>query len=523
MSSKLYNITKKSCKYKAFTLIELIIVIAVIAILAGLALPKFMGVRRDAQVAAMYRDISALESVSTIYNSKNDEYPIKEVDNIEFTEEFKETLLSYNDDVEYLYEIDLNKLTDYVSDLKYGNNETVDDTYLYSSKTNKVYYLKGINNGEGEKIFTIGTNTKISLDLGVDTFAPDDNLQTNYLKILLKFLDEHMSNEYGVYTNYIDETSDNIDITKGHKILSETQGLTLLYSANSNDKERFDKIYNVIKQNMIMENGLISWRIDKDGTINDTTNALVDDLRIVKGLFYGYKRWGDPKYKNLALKIGNSLKKYCVDDEYIYNFYDSKYDMTSDCIDSSYLDLAAMKLLAKYDSSWIPVINKSKEIISNAYISEDLPLYQKEYYYKTDEYKNMENENGEYVDTLLSTIVVLNKSESGENVDDFLKWANKKLSWEGYIVAAYNFDGTAASSIESSAIYSMVSIIAYQQQDMDLFNKCMNKIKEFQLNDYGWNQTTEEDPLYGGFGNKYTKELYSFDNVYALNALQYLR
>ena len=44
---------KKKFNIKKFTLIELIIVIVVIGLLAGMSLPKFIGVTKDAKVAAM--------------------------------------------------------------------------------------------------------------------------------------------------------------------------------------------------------------------------------------------------------------------------------------------------------------------------------------------------------------------------------------------------------------------------------------------------------------------------------------
>lgn len=60
-------------KKKGFTLIELIIVIVVIGILAGMALPKFMGVQRDAKVANLVNDCDVLQTVSVLSESNRDE------------------------------------------------------------------------------------------------------------------------------------------------------------------------------------------------------------------------------------------------------------------------------------------------------------------------------------------------------------------------------------------------------------------------------------------------------------------
>ena len=57
------NLIDKKVKAKGFTLIELIIVIAIIAILAAVALPKFMQIRKDANVKV---DIANAKNIQII-------------------------------------------------------------------------------------------------------------------------------------------------------------------------------------------------------------------------------------------------------------------------------------------------------------------------------------------------------------------------------------------------------------------------------------------------------------------------
>ena len=52
-------------KIKKFTLLEIIVVILVIGLLAGMAVPKFIGVARDAQIATLIQDIDTLERILT--------------------------------------------------------------------------------------------------------------------------------------------------------------------------------------------------------------------------------------------------------------------------------------------------------------------------------------------------------------------------------------------------------------------------------------------------------------------------
>ena len=62
---------------KAFTLIELLIVIAVIAILVGIALPRFKGMRDEGNFAKTKGELRTLQTAVESYNIHNDAYPVQ--------------------------------------------------------------------------------------------------------------------------------------------------------------------------------------------------------------------------------------------------------------------------------------------------------------------------------------------------------------------------------------------------------------------------------------------------------------
>ncbi|MGG5462620.1 glycosyl hydrolase family 8 [Clostridium sp. B9] len=334
------------------------------------------------------------------------------------------------------------------------------------------------------------------------------NWQNNYNppeeEKLLSFIETDLSKSgYGIYTNYLDESSEG-DITKGHSVLSESEGIMMLYAVNANKKELFDEHFDIVKE-MRLKNGLISWR--KDGNINSPSSATIDELRIIKALLLANNRWGKFYYKFYAINIANSLLKHAEENGSLVDYIDEygKGKTTTLC----YLDLPTMKVLGQLDNKWNSIYDKSNEIIENGRVSKTIPLYRKMFYQDTQKYDDNKN-----VDLLLSTIVILNRVEAGENEEASIKWIKEKFKKDGFLVATYDENsGEPTSTVESPSIYANVALIANYIDDKKLFDEAINKLKYYQIKD-------KKSVLYGSFGDTKTESVFSFDNLNALLAFQ---
>ena len=184
----------------------------------------------------------------------------------------------------------------------------------------------------------------------------------------------------------------------------------------------------------------------------------------------------DISYRSLAFKISKGIKKELLDNDLLADFNDGneKSIKTTIC----YLDLPAFKILSNLDNEYKPIYKKSLELMDRAYLGYNLPLYNKEYIRETDSF-----DDGN-VEMLLSSIVILNRVETGEDVTRSIEWIKDKYLKDGGIFSTYDRNtGDAVGRIESTSIYSVLFQIAEKLQDEKLYNICKDKLYGYQIMD----------------------------------------
>ena len=286
-------------KNRAFTLIELIIVIILIGILAGMSLPKFIGVQRNAKVATMIRDIDTLEKAIKMYENDNDTLPIYDVgidgsnlgnstkDMEDIYTSLKEVLRISQDGEEYLYKVNIGESSKYHSKTKYGHNKTENDFYVYSTKTDRVYYYGYLVNEEN----TIQHNNIKT------TFTLNNVLLEK--KKLSKFL-KPIKNEIPIAViSGLDGTIDN----------------TTIINLNSNNS--YDPDGDVIKK--------VEWKInnvitDKVTSIKLPLGENIIELRVMDS---------NGAWSEVVSKLINVKERIITENDFYITYNDKEYDLYS--------------------------------------------------------------------------------------------------------------------------------------------------------------------------------------------------
>ncbi|SFB05674.1 glycosyl hydrolase family 8 [Clostridium frigidicarnis] len=314
------------------------------------------------------------------------------------------------------------------------------------------------------------------------------------------FIYNNLSNdESGIFTNYEDSSSQDVD-TKGHSVLSESQGLMMIHGVNINNQDIFDRSFNYVKKNMILNNNLISWRTENND--KNPSSAFIDDIRIAKALCLGYEKFNKFSYRYESQKLSKSLLENSLIDYVPSDFRDNF--GTSKTFTLCYGDLQGMNMLSYYDKDWMKVKENTKSILENGKIPNSI-FFKKSYDISTKTYST-ENE----VELLYSLMVWESLSDDGEDISPIIEFIKNEISSNGYLCTKYSFNGIVTEKVESTSIYAIALRLSDKYGDGELSTKLRTKLLNYQI---------KNGELEGGFGMEPTEQFYSFDNLQALLSL----
>lgn len=216
--------------------------------------------------------------------------------------------------------------------------------------------------------------------------------------------------------------------------LSETLGLYMEYLTLVEDDENFSKQVEVLKNHFVaQENGhsFIRWRLNEKAS----TNALIDDIRIIKALEQASDIFGNEEYRTLADKLSEAVSSVQSEGSYTVDFYDWSLEMPAQRLTLSYLD----------DNGAITA--ESYEVLDNVKASE---VFFPEYYDTAAERYISSNE----VHMIDQLLIALNREKSGQPSEQFAEWLKEEWNRKQKLYGRYDRQTLKATvDYESLAVY----------------------------------------------------------------------
>lgn len=312
-----------------------------------------------------------------------------------------------------------------------------------------------------------------------------------------------MDGDGGIHSSYVPGSQVNIN----SEVLSESQGLGLLYAVSIKDKELFDKILGYIKA-FLWKEGLAAWRMEEGKT--DSVNALIDDLRIYRALVGAEELWGG--YASDVRLCGEALLERAVYDGKYVDFYDFQNRIYASRFTLCYGDMQAMQLLVERtgDLEAEKAYEKTLELLERGQISNEFPLYYSWYNYDKEQYEKDDLNTAEAMMTLLHL------ARQGKLKNNTIEWLRAQMAGEG-LKMRYSVEGEVVSGYnqESTAVYAILVMIADEIEDDVLRAQALKKMEAMHI-------INTEFPYNGAYGMEDGSGITSFDQLMPMLAYRKL-
>ena len=276
------------------------------------------------------------------------------------------------------------------------------------------------------------------------------------------FIKKHMLNPNGTLATYLSETpAISPDLAHGREALSESLGLWLEYYVENKDKALFQQNYAILRQYFFAPEGFVYWKISPDGKSDVTTNALVDDLRLVDALLAAHQLWGQEEWAQTAGAIGNAVSLYLVKSNTFVDFYDRKYNKSADVLTLSYLDPRPLKKLGQWKLAEQPLYDRAIGAIQA--IPNDGTFFPKSYHLLSGQYAYDPVVN--LIDQLL---IALHRASQGIPSPELTAFLKNEFQIRGLIYGGYDrMSHEAPVKFESPSVYALAILYSLERNDTE--------------------------------------------------------
>ena len=301
---------------------------------------------------------------------------------------------------------------------------------------------------------------------------------------LVHFIDNKLTGKYGIYTNYLAKIGNDDTLATGHQYLSESSGYYLQYLAETKQNKKFRAFYALTKKTFYRQ-GVFLYRFDAKHPDKYQVNATVDDLRIISAL--------------VTYDKVNHTKKYQSEVKDLYKKLSVRVKQAGLLVTLCYQDLSVLK---KLDSK---SYHKALRVVEEGKISREVPLYYQSYNLKDKKYAK------DKLVTPQLLITFLHLAEVDKLPKDSLNWVKQKVDTQT-LYNAYSVTGKAEDKSTSAANYAIAMMIGNAVHDDQLYDAAKKVLLSMQVTD-------KKSEIYGSFGDSKTKQVYSFNELNALVAL----
>ncbi|KHD86009.1 hypothetical protein G4D61_08995 [Bacillus ginsengihumi] len=250
--------------------------------------------------------------------------------------------------------------------------------------------------------------------------------------------------------------------------LSESIGLYMDYLLMTKNHEEFDRQFKILYKYFVIDgqNTYVKWKLTK----NTSTDALVDDLRLIDVLTDASHLFKDNKYQQLASKISASLLTKQKRNGALIDFYNWSTNEQANTLHLSYINISAFKKLNSIS------ISTYKNDLEQASVSSS-PFFLEIVNVDTKQYEKANTKSVNMIDQLL--IALQYEEIEGKPPTMFDRWLRKEWSKQGKIYGQYNRTTLSpASSYESSAVYALATLYFIQQGDLKYAEQLHRKLLE---------------------------------------------
>ncbi|HZG18040.1 MAG TPA: glycosyl hydrolase family 8 [Candidatus Bathyarchaeia archaeon] len=319
------------------------------------------------------------------------------------------------------------------------------------------------------------------------------------------FIRKHLMNPDGtIKTTMISRPADDPNRAQGVESLSESLGLWMLYAVEKNDQQLFKESADVAKRSFRMSNDLFYWKVGA-GTKAVSTNALVDDLRIMQALYQAARKWNLPEYQDWADDIASSLLENHRVERGLGDFYDEQSKWTSPQLTISYLDSKALGYM--YEQNILD--DESYQFLTG--FMKNLPVQHGFFPFSYD-WKQKTYTFQEKINLIDQLFIVYARAQLGESSPAFWQFVKETFYQERKLYGIYEQKTKrAVVGYESPAVYGLAILAAIELQEHDFASDLYYRMIHLQT-------LHPDNDLYGGFIDYHTRDTHSFDNLIPLLA-----